>query len=67
MGRARTTSLGDDDDDDDDISYDKVFVCLSVTSLPRIVPRLGLRGFPRLLKKILTNHCNYFFAIKMEI
>ena len=50
MGRARTTSL-DGDDDDDDISYDKVFACLSVTSLPRIVPRLGLRGVPRLLKK----------------
>ena len=53
MGRARTTSL-DGDDDDDDISYDKVFACLSVTSLPRIVPRLGLRGLrgvPRLLKK----------------
>ena len=35
------------------ISYDKVYVfaCLSVTSLLRIVSRLGLRCVPRLFKK----------------
>ena len=49
------------------ISYDKVFACLSVTSLPRIVSRLGLRCVPRLLRKYWQIIVSIFFSRNLNL